>query len=149
MYILFFINDLTKWQCTPALSPRRGRNIRPCFGNKTELGCRVPPKRWTKKRELKPQRANFPAPCERSPSPRREGWGEGERSKLQPEADDDSRNCQTSRVRRQRPGVPNSLMTTARNTQDLIPTRRSLLSRRGTLRRSEELRPEWKQRHSY
>ena len=28
---------------TPALSLRRGRNIRPCFGNTTELGCRVPP----------------------------------------------------------------------------------------------------------
>jgi hypothetical protein len=24
MYILFFINDLTKWQCTPALSPAEG-----------------------------------------------------------------------------------------------------------------------------
>jgi len=34
--------------------------------------------------------------CERSPSPRGEGWGEGEGSKLQPTADDDSRNRQTS-----------------------------------------------------
>ena len=35
-----------------------------------------------------------------SPSPWGEGWGEGERSKLQPQAHDDSRNCQTSRVPR-------------------------------------------------
>jgi len=39
---------------TPALSPRRGRDIRPCVGNTTELGCRVPAKRKTKKRRLQP-----------------------------------------------------------------------------------------------
>ena len=90
---------------TPALSPRRGRNIRPWFGNTTELGCRVPAKRKTKQRGLQPQRASSPTPCQRSPSPWGEGWGEGERSKLQPQAHDDSRNCQTSRVPRQAPGV--------------------------------------------
>ena len=56
---------------TPTLSPRRGGNIRPCFDNTTELGCRV---KWG----LQPQPANSPAPCQRSPSPRGEGWGEGE-----------------------------------------------------------------------
>jgi hypothetical protein len=34
---------------TPALSPRRGRNIRPCFDNTIEFDCRMPPKRKTKK----------------------------------------------------------------------------------------------------
>jgi hypothetical protein len=34
---------------TPALSPRRGRNIRPCFDNTIDLDCRMPPKRKTKK----------------------------------------------------------------------------------------------------
>jgi len=33
------------------------------------------------------------------------GWGEGERSKLQPQAHEDSRTCQTWRVPRQRLGV--------------------------------------------
>ena len=28
MYILFFINDLTKWQCTPSLSPTGGEGAR-------------------------------------------------------------------------------------------------------------------------
>ena len=36
--------------------------------------------------------------AEALPLPEGEGWGEGERSKLQPQAHDDSRNCQTSRV---------------------------------------------------
>jgi hypothetical protein len=45
-----------------------------------------------------------------SPSPWGEGWGEGERSKLQPEAHDDSRNCQTSRVPRQGRGFTNLVM---------------------------------------
>src|SRR5713101_7494340 len=80
---------------TPALSPRRGRIIRPCFDSTTELGCRVSPKRCTKKRGLQPQRPNFPAPSLCSPSPGGEGWGEGERSKLQPHAHDDSWHCQT------------------------------------------------------
>ena len=110
---------------TPALSPRRGRNIRPCFGNTTELGCRVPPKRKTKKRGLQPQRSNFPAPCERSPSPRGEGWGEGERSKLQPQAHDDSRNCQTSRVPRQSRGFPNLIMRVLLASSEVHPYSKS------------------------
>ena len=40
-----------------------------------------------------------------SPSPGGEGWGEGERSKLQLEANDESWNCQTSGVRRQSRGI--------------------------------------------
>src|SRR6266542_4770953 len=93
---------------TPALSPRRGRNIRPRFGNTTELGCRVRPKRG-----LQPYRPNCPAPCWRSPSPRGEGWGEGERNKLQPDVHDDSRNSQTLRVFRRSRGFPNLIMKTA------------------------------------
>src|SRR6187401_991042 len=92
---------------TPALSPRRGRNIRPSIGNTTELDRRVATKRKTKKRALQPHRHNFPAPCQCSPSPWGEGWGEGERSKLQSQSHDDSRNCQTSRVPRQSWGIPN------------------------------------------
>jgi hypothetical protein len=86
---------------TPALTRRRERNIHPCFGDTTELGCRVSPKRKTKKRGLQPQRPNFPAPSQSSPSPGGEGWGEGKGSKLQSQAHDDFRNCQTSRVPRQ------------------------------------------------
>ena len=97
---------------TPALSPRRGRKIRPCFDDTAELGCRVPSKRKTKQWRLQPQRPNFPALSQRSPSPWGEGWGEGERSKLQPQAHDDSRNRQTSRVPRQSRGFPNSIMNT-------------------------------------
>jgi hypothetical protein len=86
--------------CSPSPQPsppRRGGNIRPCFGKTTELGFRVPQKRKTKKRGLQLQHSNFPAPFHRSPSPGGEGWGEGERSKLQPQTHDDSRNCQASR----------------------------------------------------
>ena len=95
--------------CFPSAHPspqRRGRNIRPCFHNTSELGCRLPPKRWTKRRGLQPQRANFPGPCQRSPSPRGEGWGEGELSKLQPQANDDSRKRQTSRIPDRAAGFP-------------------------------------------
>ena len=60
---------------TPALSPRRGRNIRPCFGNPNELGFHLPPKRKTKERGLQPQRPNFPAPSRRSPAPGAEAGG--------------------------------------------------------------------------
>src|SRR5258705_13936936 len=70
--------EFASFPLTPALSPRRGRNIRPRLGATTDLGCRVPPKRKTKKRGLQPQRANFRAPCQGSPSPRGEGWGGGE-----------------------------------------------------------------------
>jgi hypothetical protein len=93
---------------SPPGPPGRGRNIRPCFGSTTELGRRVPRKRKTKKRGLQPQRPSFPAPCERPPSPGGpggEGRGEGERSKLQRWAHDDSRNCQTRESPRQEPGV--------------------------------------------
>jgi len=47
-------------------------------------------------------------------APEGEGWGEGERSKLQPEAHDDSRNCQTSRVLRQSRGFPDLIMIEGR-----------------------------------
>src|SRR6185369_673553 len=47
--------------------PRRGRYIRPCFGHTTELGCRVSPKRKTKKRGLQLQHSNFPAPLSALP----------------------------------------------------------------------------------
>ena len=63
---------------TPTLSPRRGGDIRPCFGNTTELGCRVPPKRRTQRRGLQLQHSNFPARSQCPPSPGGEGWGEGE-----------------------------------------------------------------------
>jgi len=46
-----------------------------------------------------------------SPSPRGEGWGEGERSKLQSQAPNGFRNCQTSRVPRQSRGSPNLIIT--------------------------------------
>jgi hypothetical protein len=42
------------------------------------------------------------------PLPGGEGWGEGERSKLQPQAD--SRNCQASRVLRLSRGFPKLLI---------------------------------------
>ena len=96
----------------PNPSPRRGRNIHPSFDNPTELGCRVPPKRKTKKRGLQPQRPNNPAWCQRSPSPWGEGGGEGERSKLQLQAHDDSRNRHPSRAFRQSRGFPNLVMST-------------------------------------
>jgi hypothetical protein len=54
--------------------------------------------------DCKPRRPNFPALCQRSPSPRGprgEGWGEGEGSKIQSQTHGDSRNCQISRVPRQ------------------------------------------------
>ena len=59
---------------------------------------------------LQPQRPNSPAGSQHSASPRGEGWGEGEGSDLQPEAHDDSRNCQTSRVPRQNRAFPNLIM---------------------------------------
>jgi len=74
---------------TPALSLKEREKHSPGFVNMPELGCRVSQKRKKiKKRGLQPQRADFPAPCQRSPSPGGEGWGEGERSKLQPQARD-------------------------------------------------------------
>ena len=60
---------------------------------------------------VQPQRQSFPAPFQRSPSPGREGWGEGKRSKLQSQAHDDSRNCQTLRVPRQSQRFLNSIMS--------------------------------------
>ena len=49
----------------------------------------------------------------RNDKPWGEGWGEGERSKLEPQAHDDSRNCQTSQLFRQSRGFPNLVMTGA------------------------------------
>ena len=56
------------------------------------------------------QQSNFPASCYGSPSPRGEGWGEGERGKLQLQSHDDSRNRQTSLVARQSRRFPNMSM---------------------------------------
>jgi len=100
--------------CSPSPQPsplRRGRNVCPCFGDTTGLGYRAPTKRNPKKRGLQPQRPNFPAPCQGSPSPWGEGWGEGKRTELQPKAQDDPRNCQTSRVPRRSHRFPNLAMT--------------------------------------
>jgi hypothetical protein len=69
---------------TPALSLRRGRNIHPSFGNTTDLGYRVPPKRTTKKRGLQLQRPSFPALCQCPPSPRGEGGVRGNEATSNP-----------------------------------------------------------------
>ena len=83
---------------TPTLSPRRGRALAPRWKIPTlrlqpPLLCLSFRRQTTTKLDrITKARANV------SPSPRGEGWGEGERSKLQPQAHDDSWNYQTSRV---------------------------------------------------
>ena len=73
---LSLLGEKLRVPCPPSPRPR--------FGETTKLGFCVPPKRWTKRRGLQAQHQNFPARCQRSPSPRGEGCGEGEGSDLQP-----------------------------------------------------------------
>jgi hypothetical protein len=103
------------------LSPRRGRIIRPCFGNTTEtpLSCAS---------ETKDKEAGTATVTSESSSAMPalslswgEGWGEGERRKLQPQAHDDFRNCQALRVPRQNRGFPGLAMRTF--VQDCSPSR--------------------------
>jgi len=57
---------------------------------------------------------NFPAPCQCSPSPWGEGWGEEQRTKLQPSVRDYSRNLSNFASPRQSRGFPDLIMRPVR-----------------------------------
>jgi len=69
---------LIQWQCTPALSPRRGRNIRPWFDITTELGWRVLQNERQRSGDCNRNVRIFQRCPSALPLLEGEGWGEGE-----------------------------------------------------------------------